>query len=240
MKEKRLNPGLITFPIVEAGNIPLSNLAAILYSIFGKLYVITGNEGRLLFKRQNDEISIFKIRHKARTNLIARAVNYTFTQLRIAFVLLKLMKDVDAWIFFIGGEGLTLPMITAKLLRKDVIIVSAGSGLKDNKIFKDPLVGMLTVLYNISYHLSDRIILYSNVLIEEQGLQKYKQKIHIAHHHFIDFDKFRMRTQLNDRDNSVGYIGRLSEEKGILNFVKAIPDILKEGNEVNFLIGGDG
>ena len=44
----------------------------------------------------------------------------------------------------------------------------------------------------------------------------------------------------DERDNLVGYIGRLSEEKGTLNFVKAIPEILKERNEIRFLIGGNG
>jgi len=38
----------------------------------------------------------------------------------------------------------------------------------------------------------------------------------------------------------VGYVGRLSEEKGILNFVKAIPEILKERDGAKFLLVGDG
>jgi len=46
--------------------------------------------------------------------------------------------------------------------------------------------------------------------------------------------------QIDVRDNIVGYIGRLSEEKGVLNFVRAIPEILKERNDMEFLIGGDG
>ena len=82
--------------------------------------------------------------------------------------------------------------------------------------------------------------MYSNGLIQERGLQKYRFKISIAHEHFLDFNLFKTHTHLKERDDFVGYVGRLSEEKGTLNFVKAIPDILKKRNEVNFIIGGDG
>ena len=49
-----------------------------------------------------------------------------------------------------------------------------------------------------------------------------------------------MKKKFGERDNLVGYIGRLSEEKGTLNFVKAIPEISKEKDDLEFLIGGDG
>ncbi len=240
MKEKPGDLGLITFPLVEAGNIPLSNLTAILYSISGKLCVITGREGKILFKKQNDDIRVFSIQYKAKANLLARASNYLFTQIKITLILLKLIKDVDTWVFFIGGEALVLPMITAKLLRKDVIIVSAGSGIKDSNIFNDPLTGILTYLYMIGYHLADKIVLCSKRLIEIQSLQKYKDKIFIAQHHFLDFDKFKINIKLNERDHLIGYVGRLSEEKGTFNFVNAIPNTLQKKYEVAFIIVGDG
>lgn len=56
----------------------------------------------------------------------------------------------------------------------------------------------------------------------------------------MDFNEYKIKKQFDERDNLVGYIGRLSGEKGILNFVKAIPAILEEGRETKFLIGGDG
>ena len=45
---------------------------------------------------------------------------------------------------------------------------------------------------------------------------------------------------MDERENLIGCIGRLSEEKGTLNFVEAIPQIIKERSDVEFLIGGDG
>ena len=48
----------------------------------------------------------------------------------------------------------------------------------------------------------------------------HKNKILLAHEHFIDFNEFKIEKQFFDRDKLVGFIGRLSEEKGILNFIE--------------------
>lgn len=44
---------------------------------------------------------------------------------------MSLTTNVDFWIFFIGGESLVLPILTAKLLRKNVVIASVGFALKE-------------------------------------------------------------------------------------------------------------
>ena len=240
MKKKYSNPGLITFPLVEAGNVPLSNLAAVLYSIYGNLCVITGNDGKILFKRNDDKIRVFSVKYKVTRNWITRIANYSLAQMHITVIILKLRKEVDAWILFIGGEGLLLPIITAKILQKDVIIVSAGSGTKDNKVFKDPLANILHIMYNVDYHLSTRILFYSKRLIEKTTLNKFQSKIKIAHEHYINFNKFHTQIPLKSRDNLVGYIGRFGTEKGTLNFVNALPIVLKENCGVHFIIGGNG
>jgi glycosyltransferase involved in cell wall biosynthesis len=56
----------------------------------------------------------------------------------------------------------------------------------------------------------------------------------------VDFNEYQMGEDIELRDNVVGYIGRLSEEKGILNFVQAIPKVIGERNDVTFLIVGEG
>lgn len=234
------NIGILTFPIGRSGNTPLSNLVDISCSLFNSIYVITGNEGEIPFKRDDHDIYVFKVQHKSGANLLNRVINYAYTQLRISFRLARLSKNVNLWIFFIGGESLLLPMLTAKLLRKDVVIASAGSGLKVAQTQKDPLARALAPLKSINYRLSDRIIIYSERLTEEHGLQKYKHKILTAHEHFLDFNEFKIQKPLNERDNLIGYIGRLSQEKGILNFLEAVPRVLERRGDIRFMIGGDG
>jgi len=240
MKNKNNKIGIVTFPISEAGVKPLSNLVRIFSSISGEIYLITGGAGYTALAN-NKQVHTYRVEHSVGAHhTFTRVINYVKTQVKISIKLLALRKRVDIWFFFIGAEGLILPILTSKLLRKKVVIASAGSGTKSAEAANDTLAGSLALLQAFTYHLSDRIILYSNGLIEEHNLQKYMFKITFAHEQFLDFNLFKVAVKLAKRDNLVGYIGRLSEEKGILNFMKAIPNILNDKHEYHFLIGGDG
>ncbi len=133
-----------------------------------------------------------------------------------------------------------LPTITAKLLRRDVVIASAGSGFKVAQAQKDPLANVSAFLQSITYHLSDRIIMYSEKLVEEHSLQKHRCKISIAHEHILNFDNFKVKKEIEERCDLVGYIGALSKAKGIVQLLQAIPCVLGREGRVTFLIGGDG
>ena len=236
---KKVDIGILTFPISEAGNTPLSNLVDIVYSISNDVYLITGNNGYPLFK-SDKRIHTYGITHKNGVNIFTRILRYVYTQLRISYRLGKISRNVDIWIFFIGGDTLLIPMLTAKLLTKKVILVSGGSTLQISKSANDNLSKHVKILERINRSFSDHIIIYSSNLIKEWDLESYRDKISIAHKHFLDFDKFKIKREFDERENLVGYIGRLSDEKGALNFVEAIPQIIKERSDVEFLIGGDG
>jgi len=240
MRKRDLNVGVVTFPLSEKGLIPLKDLMDILCSLVNNLCLITGNSGYSL-GMENKNVHIFGVEHQAGArSVFARAINYIGTQSRISCQLIKLTKEVDLWFFFIGAEGLVLPMLTAKLLGKGVIIASAGSGLKVAQAQGDPLAKISTLLQSITYHLCDRIIIYSEKIIEEHGLQRYRNKIYIAPQHFLDINIFRITKPVEERECSVGYIGALSKAKGVLNFLEAIPRVLEENNNLEFFIGGRG
>ena len=236
---KKPNIGILTPPISKAGNIPLSNLVNIVYSLSNDIYLITGNDGYTFFK-DDKRINTYGIRHKSGTNVFTRIIKYIYTQLRISYTLTKISRNIDVWIFFLGGDSLVLPMLAAKLLRKKVVLAFAGSSIKNLKSANDNLIKPVEILLTINCTLSNEIVLCSKNLIEDWNLEKYRDKILIAHEHFLDFDKFKTKKKVAERENLVGYIGRLSEEKGVMNFVKAISLVLKQRNDLKFLIGGDG
>lgn len=242
MKKKHQSIGIVTIPISKAGVPPLLNLIDIVYTLFDEVNLITGDIESTFFMK-NKKIHTYQVvknRTFTNTQFTRRAINNIWTQLSISYKLMSITKNVDLWIFFIGGDYLIIPMLIAKLLRKRVVIASAGSGVKSLRFQKDPYTRVVSFLQNINYYLTDGIILYSEKIIEEEGLQKYQNKIYIAHEHFIDFNKFKIKKKFEERNNIVGYIGRLSEEKGVLNFIKAIPEILKRKSNLEFLIVGDG
>ena len=235
---KKPNIGIVTVPIIEAANIPLSNLIEIVYPLSNNLYLITGNDGYTFFK-EDERIHVYGIRHEKGKNIITMVAKHIYAQLKISYILFKLRGGIDFYIFFFGEDRLVLPMLTVKLLDKEAKIISASPD-HTIKFAKDIPHRILKHLVHINRSLSNRILLYSENLINEWDMEKYKNKILIAHRHFLDFNKFKIKKQLDERDNLVGYIGRLSEEKGVLNFVKAISEILKGRDEIKFLIGGDG
>jgi len=95
-------------------------------------------------------------------------------------------------------------------------------------------------LERLNYGLAARIVVYSPILVKQFSLEKHRHKISLAHEYFLDFHKFKIRKPLDQRDSLVGYIGRLSQEKGILNLMEAIPKVVQAKDETTFLIGGDG
>ena len=238
-RKKHLRIGAVIFPIGEASLPPLLNVVNILCSISDEIHVITGNAGAMLSQHCNKP-HLHLVSHKTGRNAFTRVINYAWTQSKILFELVKLSGKVDVWLFPIGGDALLPSVLFAKLIRKPVILALASSAEKMFSAQADMLTKMVILLTKINYALSSRLILYSENLIEEWHLAKYRDKISIAHEHFLDFDSFNMQRRLDDRDNLVGYIGRLSAEKGVLNFLEAIPMILQGKQGIQFLIGGDG
>ncbi len=158
MNTKKQNIGILTFPISEAGNIPLSNLIDIVHPLSNNIYLITGNDGYTFFK--NDKrIHTYGIRHERGINTFTRILRYVYTQLRISSKLAKVGRSVDIWIFYIGGDSLLLPMLTAKLLRKKVILAFAGSAILSLKSANDNLFKPVEILEHINRSLSNHIII---------------------------------------------------------------------------------
>jgi glycosyltransferase involved in cell wall biosynthesis len=236
---KKTNIGILTFPIGKSGNIPLSNLVNIVYSLSNDIYLITGNDGYSFFK-DDKRIHAYGIKHESGASVFARILRYIYTQLKISYNLAKIRRNVDIWIFFIGGEGLLLPMLTARLLRTKVVLALAGFPTKGSQVQKDRTSKPTEFLSKINLIISNRIVVYSENIVKERGLEKYKNKVSIAKKHFLDLDKFKVKKQFAERKNTIGYIGSLHKIKGVLNFVHAIPKVLEKENEIKFVICGDG
>lgn len=232
--------GVITFPIARAGVEPLSNLINILLKQSDNLlYVITGNDGSKI-ANIDTRIQSVNIYHQLKQSLFGRAISYAITQIRISMSVYLMAKNVDSWLFFIGGESLVLPIISAKITQKPAILLFAGSDLKSLESGNGGIIAIFRLFSEINRILADKLIVYSSLLISEWNLEKYRHKILIAHEHFLDFTTFTITTPLPDRPPLLGYIGRLTEEKGARNFAQALLPLLGNREDLRVLIGGDG
>jgi glycosyltransferase involved in cell wall biosynthesis len=227
---------VVTYPRSKASITPLSNIVNILSILGQSVYLLTGNQGKEVLKKQNN-ITGYAITYKKKAFLPFRLIDHAFLQIKLTLIILWIIRNIDLFVFYMG-EGLTLPILVCKCIGKPVIMSLAGSLGEISKNDKDPLSRIFVLMENMNYSLTDRLVIYSNNLINEWKLQKYSHKIMIAHEHYFDFN--RLKPENKESGNVIGFIGRFSEEKGILNFIKAIPLILQMRSDVNFTIGGDG
>ncbi|MGB9937077.1 MAG: glycosyltransferase family 4 protein [Methanobacterium sp.] len=233
----KLNICLIEPVFHKAFISPSSNLEKILFSLSNNFYKIKGVSSDLNIR--NDNYNEYIIIHKATNNGFLRILRYIFLQLKMSFKLISLQKEIDICIFF-NGSTFILPMITSKLLRKKVLWLLPSS-LKKMSYYNDNSFSFfLNIMQDLGYNIVDNIILYSPNLINEWELEKYNDKISSLHRHFLNFNKFRITKKYDQREDIIGYIGRLEKEKGICNFVKSIKHIIKDNNNLKVLIIGDG
>jgi glycosyltransferase involved in cell wall biosynthesis len=231
--------GIITMPMVKAGVIPLSNLISIVYPTSKNIFLITGDEGYDFF-RKDKRIKIFRLSPKNSTFFIKRIFNYISVQLEISWYIFKTRREIDFFIFLFGGDALLLPMLTAHLFRKKVLLMFAASSTKIHTSRNDPLVLGLKILQFMTCTFADIIIVYSKRIIDDYSLNRWTPKIMIARHHYVDFDLFKIKKDYHSRDCIVGYIGRFNEEKGILHLLHAVPECVFKKQNIKFIFIGDG
>ena len=236
---KKINMGIISLSTTNAGTMPLLDLVKIMFPLVNQLNIISSANAKTKLKNC-DNIKIQAFYHKSRKNPIIRGLNFIKTQLKLSFELFQANKNTDIWVFFILGDILVLPMLTSKLLNKKVILILAGSVHQTYESFNDIFSIPAKILFRINAKLADKIIVYSPSLIKEWNLNNYENKIEVAHRHIPNFNKFKIKHELKDRDNLIGYIGRLSAEKGILNLIKSFPLILETNPNLKLVIIGDG
>jgi glycosyltransferase involved in cell wall biosynthesis len=231
--------GVITMPVFKAGITPLSNLITILCSLTKTVFLMTGDEGYVFF-RKDKRLKTFNISQKTSAFFISRIVNYLLFQVKMSLEMVKMRKQIDIFLFFMGGESLLLPTLTAHLLRKKVVLMFASSSVKIQESQNDPLAGLLKISQFISCTIADVLIVYTKHIISEYSLERWNKKIVIAREHYIDFDSFRIKEDYHSRECIVGYIGRFSEEKGIVPLLYAVPDAVIKNPDTKFLFIGDG
>jgi len=110
--------GVITFPIDKSGIHPLSNLLNILFQCSKNIYLITGNKGYENFQTDSRYHTI-GITHKQGNNYFSRILKFFWTQIQISCHMIKISKNVNFWIFFFGESSLFLPLLIAKLQKKN-------------------------------------------------------------------------------------------------------------------------
>jgi glycosyltransferase involved in cell wall biosynthesis len=155
-------------------------------------------------------------------------------QCRASFELARARADVDVVIFYLAYPGYLLPLVVTKLLRKKSIeVLTRGKAMsRTARVWRlqDPI--LFTLLDGISPE--------SRGLIKELGIEKYGEKVLSEGARFIDISLYKKNKRLSEKANVVGFIGRISVEKGIVDLIDAIPLAVEEISDLKFSIVGSG
>lgn len=229
---------IISFPVGRAFAGPLSNLSNVCCAFSGRVNVIVGCVEDVSLDIARDNARVFTVRHNPGSALTG-AVKYFLTQLRMSLLMARLSGDTDIFLFFGQGPPV-LNVLAAKLTRRPIAWMLPSSLVKTSKLQRHSLSLLLARFQPACYEMSDRIVVYSDRLVDEWDLARYRDKISIAHEHYIDTAKFYPLIKLGDREDVIGYVGRLSREKGIMSFLWAVKNILDERPGLKVLIIGTG
>ena len=226
---------VVSFPVGKGFSVSVSNLFNILSAI-SETHVFIGAQDQIHFRNLNNLVHLYAFPYQSGSSKIKQAFRYGILQLNISIKLFSSRKCFSSVIFLMESPPL-LPMIAVKMFNKKVYWLLPS---KISLLSNSALSRLTAVLSKIYYNLCNNIILYSARLVSEWNLEKYRHKILIAHEHFLDFNTFTVTTPLPDRPSLIGYIGRLSGEKGVQHFAQALPAILNGREDLRVLIGGDG
>jgi len=245
MIQSKFNVSVITHPFSDmTGQTILANLIDVLLPMSEHIYVITGD-----FSYESNKVSIFRIGTITTEDpFLLWIKKQVQAQLKSAYYLIKTSKQFDIAFFFLGGRVHLLPLMVAKILGKKVVVAATGSASGTTKgVYSNRLLGvgglisrMAKILERSCFALADQVAVESPSAIHFLQLNRYGKKIAINGAMYVDTNIFSVRTGINERRNLIGFVGRLSKEKGVINFVKAVPLILKRHDTIEFLICGDG
>ena len=249
LETKPLRVCVLTCPLGKhpGSHVLIANLTKILEPITERIHVITGNFPKDAVLGEKIHVISTKYWTQGKPVLL-RIPQYIMFHLRTSYYLAKISSSIDMVVFYIGTDDFILPILLAKMLRKKVVMIATGSIVQSARYtYSGSLFGLggiilpsiFGILRSIVHLLSDRIVIYTQSSIIDEGLTRHRKKLAYGAR-YIDLDHFKVNRKLAEREKIIGYIARFERAKGVVNFVRAIPLISRERTDVEFLMGGYG
>jgi glycosyltransferase involved in cell wall biosynthesis len=245
---QELNICIVTSPLQSSSGsyyAIISNFLRILSPFVNEIFLITSNFSGDM--ESNSKIRVLDINMPPQTegSVFSKTIYHIVTQIKISLCLIRIHKRFNGPTFMFAGAFL-LPTLTTKFLRRTSIMTAAA-----------PASNNILMIYSTApfykkyyYHYTNKILRLlafnaaTYIGVESPHVARFmnlppKKVIGNAHLFYLH-NNFKQTHKFANRPYYIGYIGRLSREKGVQHFAQALPAILEDRQDLRAFIGGDG
>ena len=235
---------VVTHPLGGAGETATQSLLDILTAITAVSLVAAGISEESELRSRGDLDALVDVSIGGPVDSIpVAAVQFFVHQIRLAVAIARRDEPI---VLFYGATSYLLPILTAKILGRTVVLEPRGDvpltlRLHWEKRIPSPiarlLAGALRSLEWIGYWIADGIITYTPSMAEELGLDRFERKLYSNGARYVDTERFYPRVPFEEREQVIGFVGRLDEEKNVRMLAEAAKQF---PDNVTFRFVGDG
>lgn len=201
-----------------------------------KIYLVVLNSSQLTkIKYTNKkDIIIISLKKNYYKLFPLKLIEYLRIQLTLTIIMIKFRRSVSIAISVMDGTMLIFPILVAKFVGINTLLVVTGPTYLVIKKQIGKLFSLLCYVVEMTtLFFTGLVIIESPSVINYYGnFNNIKTKVLFILPR-IDIESFSMEKKLNKRKYHIGYVGRLETEKGIINFIYALKIIKK--NYINSL-----
>lgn len=232
---------VVTHPLSAAGENATRTLLDILAEL-GPVSLVTADlpEGSSIREKRE----VVELTSKgAGDSVPVAAIRFILNQLRMCAAVRRRPEDV---ILFFGATSYLLPILFARAIGKTVLVEPRGDvplTLKLNWEQRMPgvlargLSALVRALERVGFAAANRVVTYTPNMARELGLDPGSDRVYPHGARYVDTEQFSVQVPFDERDEVIGFVGRIDEEKGI-HELAAVAKRLPDG--VTFRFVGDG
>jgi len=233
--------------IIIGGSLTTSRIAhlrkilEIVVRLFSKIIIVHEGLYPLILKNKRIEAICTGVPNiEAKMSFTWRAIGYVIQEFKKYKKILRHVEEKDIVLFL--GIYQPISLLSVKLRKCPSIIFGGGFDIT-RSIMQNKFFSTIYFFFRWSFQISmlkhfDRIILESHSVKDFYNLDKFNKKLLYAHLFIPSI--FTLTNPFNKRDIDLAFMGVLSKEKGIIEFLKSC-NILKNKNvAIRVVIWGDG
>jgi glycosyltransferase involved in cell wall biosynthesis len=233
---------VVTHPLGPAGENATRTLLSILAAIT-TVSLLTADLPADSVMRDRHEVVELTERGAGQSNPLLAAARFVANQLRMCAAI---TRREEAIVLFFGATAYLLPIVWARLLGRTVVLEPRGDVPRTLRlswerrvpaVLARALAGTVWALERLDYRLADAIVTYTPAMASELGLDAFGDKLYPTGARYVDTDRFAPHTPFEERDRTVGFLGRIDEEKGIRTLAAVAASLPAD---VTFRFVGDG